>query len=51
MLQLNFFHCSYFSNLMRSEAAEADAVRYATLVPAEVSTCASQRLTSELAHH
>lgn len=50
MRQLSFFRCWYFFSLMSAEAAEADAVRYAALVPAEVGTCASQRLTSELAH-
>ncbi|PPT56320.1 hypothetical protein XarbCFBP8138_09090 [Xanthomonas arboricola] len=50
MRQLSFFHCWYFFSLMSAEAAEADAVRYTALVPAEVGTCASQRLTSELAH-
>lgn len=42
MRQLSFFRCWYFFSLMSAEAAEADAVRYAALVPAEVGTCASQ---------
>lgn len=35
MRQLSFFRCWYFFSLMSAEAAEADAVRYAALVPAE----------------